>query len=148
MVNNTIIDQRIVRMVKLFKWLKKLHRILISSSLKQTLEQNTPQKQNPLSSDLRENLAKIKEVFSNASDIVIRQFEIGSQIRIKAFIVYVDGLVDREFVQMNLMKPLMIDMHLSKVDDEFNHKNALNIIYQRILTLSEVKEAKDFKDTI
>lgn len=136
-------------MVKLLKWLKKLHRNLISCTLKQTLEQITSETAlNPLSSNLQENLTKIKEVFSNASDIVIRQFEIGSHVRIKAFIVYVDGLVDREFVQMNLMKPLMIDMHLSKVDDEFNHKNALNIIYQRILTLSEVKETKNFQDAI
>ena len=70
-----------------------------------------------MSGDLEVNLKKIKETFANASDIVIRQFEIGSDVRIDAFIVYVDGLVDKEIVQISLMKPLMIDMHLAKTDD-------------------------------
>ena len=133
----------------MLKWFKKLHRHFISSKLKQKLEHKTSEKTpNPLSSNLQENLTKIKEVFSNASDIVFRQFEIGSHTRIKAFIVYVDGLVNEEFVQMNLMKPLMIDMHISEVDDELNQKNTLNIIHQRILTLTEVSEVNDFQEVV
>lgn len=133
----------------MLKWFKKLHRHFISSKLKQKLEHKTSEKTpNPLSSNLQENLTKIKEVFSNASDIVFRQFEIGSHTRIKAFIVYVDGLVNEEFVQMNLMKSLMIDMHISEVDDELNQKNTLNIIHQRILTLTEVSEVNDFQEVV
>ena len=62
-------------------------------------------------------------MFSNASDIVIRQFEIGTNMRIKAFIVYIDGLVDKEIVQLNLMKPLMIDINIAMKGDLSNKKN-------------------------
>jgi spore germination protein KA len=135
--------------VNLSKWLSKLKRLLISSTLKQSLSQNIPDKtQIPLSSNPQENLKKLNELFSDASDIVIRQFEIDYQVPIKAFIIYVDGLVDRELVQMNLMKPLMLDVQLTKADGEFDHENALNIIYRRVLTISEVREVKDFQETV
>lgn len=133
----------------MLKWLRKLNRYFTSSNLKQKSNHSTSEKtETPLSSNIEENLLKIKDTFSNASDIVIREFEISTRVPIKAFIVYIDGLVDKDFVQMNLMKPLMIDINLSKADDEFDHKNALNIIYQRILTLSEVKKVKDFHETL
>jgi hypothetical protein len=104
----------------MFCWMKKLYRLIIASNTKQTPEQSSSKKKDdPLSGDLKVNLKKIKETFANASDIVIRQFEIGSDVRIDAFIVYVDGLVDKEIVQISLMKPLMIDMHLAKTDDFF-----------------------------
>jgi len=32
-------------------------------------------------------------------------------VRIKAFIAFIDGLVDKEIIQLNLLKPLMIEMH-------------------------------------
>lgn len=63
------------------KWLSKLKRLLISSTLKQSLSQNIPDKtQIPLSSNPQENLKKLNELFSDASDIVIRQFEIDYQV--------------------------------------------------------------------
>jgi len=136
-------------MVKLIKWLKKIYRMLTSSRLKNSLEQDTTEKiQVPLSTNLEENLEKIKNVFSNASDFVIRQFEIGSQVKIKAFIAYIDGLVDKEIIQLNLLKPLMIDFRFSQSHDDFNYKNALKVIYQRVLTISEVQQVNDFQDVI
>jgi len=69
-------------------------------------------------------------------------------VRIKAFIAFIDGLVDKEIIQLNLLKPLMIEMHSSNADDEFNQTNALNIINQRLLTLSEVEETNYFEDAV
>lgn len=136
--------------ISMFKWLKKLHKIFfISSTLKQTLEESAQNKtMNPLSSNLQINQAKIKEVFSNASDIVIRQFEIGTNMRIKAFIVYIDGLVDKEIVQLNLMKPLMIDINIAMKGDLSNKKNFIDIISQQLLCLSDVKKVNDFQEII
>jgi len=136
-------------MVKMFRWIKKLYRILASYSAKQNFEQYLTEKnKTPLSPNLEENLTKIQGVFSNASDIIIRQFEIYAHVPIRAFIVFVDGLVDKEIIQLNLLKPLMLDMHFTKSDTELNHGNALDIIYQRILTLSQVKKVNNFQDII
>ena len=133
----------------MFCWMKKLYRLIIASNTKQTPEQSSSKKKDdPLSGDLKVNLKKIKETFANASDIVIRQFEIGSDVRIVAFIVYVDGLVDKEIVQISLMKPLMLDMHLAKTDDSFSRKSAFRIIKERVLSISEVKEIHCFQDAV
>jgi len=135
-------------MVELFKWLNKIKRILISTAPKQNLESVPEKNKTSISTNLQENLVKIQDVFANASDLVIRQFEIGSRVRIKAFIAFIDGLVDKEIIQLNLLKPLMIEMHSSNADDEFNQTNALNIINQRLLTLSEVEETNYFEDAV
>jgi len=132
----------------LFKWLNKIKRILISTAPKQNLESVPEKNKTSISTNLQENLVKIQDVFANASDLVIRQFEIGSRVRIKAFIAFIDGLVDKEIIQLNLLKPLMIEMHSSNADDEFNQTNALNIINQRLLTLSEVEETNYFEDAV
>jgi len=135
-------------MVELFKWLNKIKRILISTAPKQNLESVPEKNKTSISTNLQENLVKIQDVFANASDLVIRQFEIGSRVRIKAFIAFIDGLVDKEIIQLNLLKPLMIEMHSSNADDEFNQTYALNIINQRLLTLSEVEETNYFEDAV
>lgn len=132
----------------MFKWLNKIKRILISTAPKQNLESVPEKNKTSISTNLQENLVKIQDVFANASDLVIRQFEIGSRVRIKAFIAFIDGLVDKEIIQLNLLKPLMIEMHSSNADDEFNQTNALNIINQRLLTLSEVEETNYFEDAV
>lgn len=133
----------------MFHWMKKLHRFIMSPNPEQSPEQNASEKQSSLlSGNIEVNFEKMKAVFANASDVVIRQFEIGADIRIKAFIVYIDGLIDKEVVQISLMKPLMIDIHLSKTDHNFNRKTAFAIIKERILSVSEVKEIYCFQDAI
>ena len=101
-----------------------------------------------MSNNLQVNLEKMKEIFANASDVVIRPFQIGSHERVKAFIVYVDGLIDKEVVQIGLMKPLMIDMRLAITNDTFNRNTAFDIIKERVLSISEVKEAHYLQDTV
>ncbi|CCP25504.1 protein of unknown function [Tepidanaerobacter acetatoxydans Re1] len=107
----------------MFSWMKKLHRTLVHSSSNQQSEsdQDIPDKKGePLSKDIKVNFEKMQDIFANSSDAVIRRFEVGSDVKIGAFIVYIDGLVDREIVQLSLMKPLMVDINPTTVGCKFN----------------------------
>ena len=133
----------------MFSWMKKIYKNLMSQKSKHDSEDTiSAEKCNDLSGNIEVNLKKMKETFANASDVVIRQFEIGADICLKAFIIYIDGLIDKEVVQISLMKPLMIDIHLSETNRNFNRKTAFTIIKERILSVSEVKEIYCFQDAI
>lgn len=135
----------------MFSWMKKLHRTLVHSSSNQQSEsdQDIPDKKGePLSKDIKVNFEKMQDIFANSSDAVIRRFEVGSDVKIGAFIVYIDGLVDREIVQLSLMKPLMVDINPTTVGCKFNKKNALTIIKERILSISEVNEINCLQDAV
>lgn len=60
-----------------------------------------------LSSNLKENIAIIETLFRDCDDVVKKEFQFirGSQ-RISAYMVYIDGLVDTEMIQDNVIAPL------------------------------------------
>lgn len=57
-----------------------------------------------ISEHLEENLKKLKELFAGSSDIVIHRFDAGST---KAALVYVDGLISRDLVDRDAVRPMM-----------------------------------------
>lgn len=61
-------------------WLKQLHNY------------NSPSSQaEPLSRSLQANLNLVREAFGKATDLVVREFNIGSE-QIKACLIFIDGL--------------------------------------------------------
>ncbi len=61
-----------------------------------------------ISKNIQDNKNDIKELFNNSSDLIIYEFTTNS--REKAFIVYVDGIIDKQILNDDLIKPLMIDL--------------------------------------
>ncbi|WP_261381532.1 spore germination protein [Paenibacillus cremeus] len=59
----------------------------------------------PLSHQLTDNLELLKQVYANCSDVVFRSFSIGHQTA--AAVVYIDGLVDTQLLDMHVLGPLM-----------------------------------------
>lgn len=108
--------------------------------------QNDPQvssenNSDALSSKLEINLQRIKSIFDESSDLVIREFKIGTKGSIKAFIVLIKGLVDSKSVNADLIHPLM------DLNHELNH-DALSVIKESALPTSVIKESGSFDEVI
>lgn len=60
----------------------------------------------------------LEEIFylPDNKDIVLRAFDIGTQRRWQALVVFVDGLADKAIINMHILEPLMLLAHL--VDDQ------------------------------
>ena len=74
-------------------------------------EEKNPEPSDAISSDIKENLDHMKEVYSIPvnSDIVLREFDIQYKDRpVKAFIIFFDGMTDREVINNYILKPLMV----------------------------------------
>lgn len=68
----------------------------------------------PLSQDLRTNLDSLKKVlhYGLNSDVVIREFDIATRPATKAAIVFMEGLADRDLIDLAILQPLMLIANL------------------------------------
>ena len=62
-----------------------------------------------LSKSIDENLAKFKAFLEDSSDVVFREFKLGSQ-GIPCALVFIDGLVNSEVINENILKNLMYEI--------------------------------------
>ncbi|NEZ47402.1 spore germination protein [Clostridium niameyense] len=60
-----------------------------------------------ISSKIEENIKYVKELLDDSSDIVFREFFIGNNI--KAFMVYIDGLAEKELLDDYVLESLMFE---------------------------------------
>ena len=71
-------------------------------------KQQAKKQQNPLSSDFFQNVEKIHSLYEDCSDVVFRSFLIGEKI--KAEVIYIDGLVNVQELEASVLSPLMGNM--------------------------------------
>jgi len=101
-----------------------------------------------ISKNLSENLGYIKKKFSvpNNGDVVIREFDIVVKDKvIAAFMVFIDGMVDRNIINGNILEPLMV---LSNLDIKSNESDIAQYIKSHILPHNQMKEVKQHQDVI
>ena len=89
-----------------------------------------------ISNSLDENYRYLKELFKDSSDIVFREFYVEDY---KAALIYIDGMVDKILLDNFVLRPLMQGWKSVSKREE---------IKDRLLTVSEIRETKTFKDGI
>ncbi|MCL6610623.1 MAG: spore germination protein [Peptococcaceae bacterium] len=98
-----------------------------------------------VSSRLDRNRKKIEEIYGLPAnrDIVLREFTLGTDPPLKAFMVYIDGLADRA-TQVRLLQDLMI---FAGVPGPGAGKSA-SLIMKKMLPGSQVKLAETFEEVV
>ena len=85
----------------------------------------------PVSKSIEQNLEYIKNVFNPDKnfDFVIREFDINIATKpTKAFLIFFDGLANKEFINRDILNPLMT------ADTEAKATQTEDIIFRRLLT--------------
>ena len=99
----------------------------------------------PVSKNLDENLEYIKNVFQPDKnfDFVIREFHISTQAGIiKAFLIFFDGLANKEFINRDILNPLMT------ADPKEDNLPAEELIYNRLLTQAPNSKLTEMNEII
>lgn len=99
-------------------------------------------KQN-LSKSLKHNLAEIQKILGDSDDIVIRKFKIGMN-NTDAFLLYIDGLVDKNLIVKDILKPLM----LLTVPPVSKEENLNTLLKESILTVYDLTETSGIHTAI
>jgi len=97
-----------------------------------------------LSTHLEANLELMRAPFHGTSDLMIREFNIGSQPQAKAFILMISGLVNEESININLMKPLLFFNH----DLDINKDSIFKHIKESALSVANIRESPTVEETI
>lgn len=85
---------------------------------------------------LQRDLALVEELFSDCSDLIIREFTIKPPYNVKAALVCMDGMVNKQALNLEIMKPLMHDENYPNYDK----RPILDIIVDFTLTVGEMKK--------
>lgn len=92
---------------------------------------------------LDDNLAKIKKILDEPIDLIIRQFVVRST-NMRCAIVYMDGLVNDDLIQSNIMKNVQMVTERKKLPTET--RLLMDAIYQEIISATIVKKVKTLDD--
>ena len=86
------------------------------------------------------NIQNIKNIFDSPSDLTIRKFTLG-KTNINCVLIYVDGLTDKNLIHNHILKSLQIEVIESGKDFSQQPDQLLEELYQKAITISEVKQA-------
>lgn len=112
-----------------------------------TANKNTCKPQNNtdvISTQLCENLATIKQKFHmpQNQDIVIREFKVGRKI--KAFMAYMLGMVDKKTIDLAILPKLMAKDTFDELDEEY----PVDYLIDNILSVHSVKKSNNYSDAV
>ena len=109
-------------------------------------EKKQPESKDPLTQDFNDKMEKIHSTFAKSSDVVIREFQIGKRKRIKAAIIYTDGLADTTTIQDVIMESLMTEeSHLDLPSEQLDPATIVDWVKNNILTMGNVVEVRDYE---
>lgn len=100
----------------------------------------------PISKNLNENLSYIKSVFGVPKnfDFVIREFEIKfDDCSIPAFLVFYDGLVNKTFINRDIMRGLVQGGGTANSDEDLS-----DIIFRKLISLAPLVQDSDMNVAI
>ncbi|WP_195376841.1 spore germination protein [Anaerotruncus rubiinfantis] len=101
------------------------------------------------SQSLQKTLDTVKEKLDNSSDLIIREFYVGSNREggVKAALFFLDGLVNLPMINDSIIKPLIHDSCLTHAEDtdDLSH---MDEIRDRLLAAGEVKTVYTYDEAI
>lgn len=111
--------------------------------------ESKPSPQEIINTDIPVSLDEIKSqldiLYQFCSDIVIREFVFGSP-ESRGLIVYFDGLVNRDEIEINILRPLLLDIDLLKNKEDFSDQDIINEVKSRIISPAELKGVKTWDE--
>jgi spore germination protein KA len=111
-----------------------------------TAENKQPEPKEPLSSQFNVTMEKLHRTFEKSSDVVIREIQLGKRKRIKAAIVFTEGLVDSPSIRNGILESLMSEESQLDIPSELlTPSTILDWVKNNLITLGSVKEVRDYE---
>nr|WP_240689471.1 spore germination protein [Ammoniphilus sp. YIM 78166] len=100
----------------------------------------------PLKCSLQENIQRVKETLGNSGDIIIREIRIGQDERLKAAILYTDGLSNKNAIHDFIMETLMLNVQGTDLVQKMSSaSHPLALLKESILAVGDIQDVFDFE---
>lgn len=109
---------------------------------KQFIHHNQKEIYNNFTKNLEVNIQNIKVIFDRSSDIIFREFLIGGTQ--KAALIYMDGLVNTEMIDSNVLKPLI---HTSIISSTLEVE-VMSLVENQIIAATQVNIASEIEKSV
>ena len=97
-----------------------------------------------LTDTLENNLNTLKGILGSSSDIIIRRFCLNKEKNIQAALIFIDGLIDKNLVNENIMKPLMFNKNHINDEETQNAQYAASTL----LSVGEIEKSNSVNSII
>lgn len=102
----------------------------------------------PISRDLDENVEILKKLLGNSDDVIFRHITIGNANRLPAVFILIDGLVDKDSLQDNVMTPLMLWAKKIEAPAATTPEAIKSLMSEHFLSFLEVKEKYTYPEIV
>lgn len=89
---------------------------------------------------LKENMMNIKNTFQDTSDLIVRKIKVGSKGSFDINIVYLDGIMDVDLIQENVIKPLLEPFKTVSF-----RESIVDQVIERMIESADVKTTTEYK---
>ncbi len=101
----------------------------------------------PLSCNLEENITLLKKLFGS-DDVIYRQFNIGSDNRLPAALIFIDELIDKDSIQRDAMTNIMVRARMAASPAVSTPDGIRRLICDDLLAIAELKEVQTYPDVL
>lgn len=105
------------------------------------------EKNQPISSNLKKNLERLRSLLGSSSDVVIREFSFAYNQDIHGAIIFIDGLVDSVTINDHIMKPLMYDLGMVSNKGKTDISD-ISVIRRKLISIGDVQQVSLLADLI
>lgn len=91
-------------------------------------------------SSLDKNLAYFKDKLEDCDDVVYREFRVGSKQQFGFALIFIDGLIDRNMINEEVLKSLMLETRHANMNPGIFSKDIFSLAFDGAVTTGEVKD--------
>ncbi|MGL4346285.1 MAG: spore germination protein [Cellulosilyticaceae bacterium] len=100
-----------------------------------------------LSEQLEENIHNIEQLFKNCTDVVKRRIDLGTDVPIQIYGVYIDGMVNRDIIESFFLTPIMSFKNLQG-DVTQEGLSVTELIMQHFSATFDIKEVESMDQMV
>lgn len=104
------------------------------------------ERDDPLTGDLDKNIEGLRKRVGGSDDVVFREFKVSNLTELRATIVFVDGLTNKDQLQRDLMAPLMLFAHQTCRAEWSTGAHGFDAMKNHLLTLAEIKDVSTLRE--
>lgn len=90
--------------------------------------------------DIEKNIETLKKHFADCDDVVFRTIEIGEVYRVKIALIFIDGLINKEYIAEHAILSLFIEEEIRSFTLQGFKSSLLEVISKEALTTIDIKE--------
>ena len=94
--------------------------------------------------NLNDNITNIKNQFGSQNELIIRNLVIGKNSSLDAAIIYINGLVNKDMIDRDILNPLMLHVQ----EDLTGMQNAEQYLYKKYIAVSNTFVETDINNVV